>query len=124
MANNIVKRSANGIILVIESGYQTEASIANLNLQVNKEVKGLRAAKKPALILVDLSRITGHDKSAEAEATKTLRIPFDAMAIYTASRAERLMINTLILLHNSRDRVRTFKTVPEATAWLREFAKV
>lgn len=123
MANNIVKRSAHGIILVIESGYQTEEGVAGLNLQVSKEVKRLRTAKKPALILVDLTRITGHDKSAEHEAGKTLQIPFDAMAIYTTSRAERLLINMLIVLHNSRDRVRTFKTVPEATAWLREFVE-
>ena len=121
MANNIVKRSASGIILVIESGYQTEESISSLNNLVGREIKKLRAAKKPALIFADLSRITGHDKSAEREAGKTLEIPFDAMALYTTSRTERLIINTIIILHNSRDRVRTFKTPAEATAWLREF---
>lgn len=121
MANNIVKRGADGTIVVVESGYQTGGEVRSLNLLVAKEVKRLRTAGKPVLIFVDLTRITGHDKSAEGEAAATLQIPFDAMAIYTASRTERMMLNMLITMHNSRERIRTFKFAPEAAAWLREF---
>jgi hypothetical protein len=124
MSHNVVKRLPSGTLLVVESGYQTGDSIRTLNQQVLSEIKKLRAAHRPALILVDLSGITGHDRGSETEAVKTIRIPFDAMAIFTLRRADRLIINMLVTLNNARDRVRTFRTLPEARAWLEEFEPV
>ena|GEM_PF-563248 len=122
MSINSVTVSAEDLIVVIETGYQTRTTIAQLNVQVAKEVKRLRAAGKPALIFVDLSAITGHDQGAELEARGLQKVPFDAMAIFTTSRADRVIINMLITVTQSRHRVRTFKTLAEAHDWLTYFA--
>lgn len=118
MAENFVKIRTDGSLYIVETGYQTRDDIRRLNERVLKEAKRLHAIHKPVLILADLSRITGHDRGSEAEAVATLRVPFDSMAIYAPSRADRLLINTLVILHNSRDRIRTFKTLKEAEDWL------
>jgi hypothetical protein len=124
MGNNAVVLQNNGIILVSETGYQTSKEIAELNNEVGQLAKRLSKDEKPVLILADTNLITGHDQGAEAEAMKTLKIPFDAMAICTRSKKERLIFNMLLLTRRaqlSRGRVRTFKTVEEAEAWLNEF---
>jgi hypothetical protein len=121
MASNSIRRNPDGIVVVVESGYQTAESLKSLNQQVVKEVKRLHAASQPALIFSDLTHITGHDKGAEAEAIQAMRIPFDAMAVYTTSRADRMMITMLVTLHDASERVRTFRTSQDAYAWLETF---
>ncbi len=102
MASNTVKLLLDGIILVVESGYQTGESIRRLNESVGVIAGRLKTDKKPVRILVDLNHITGHDLGAEAEAIKTMQLRFDNMAIYTSSRIDPLLINTLVILNNNR----------------------
>ncbi len=118
MADNDVTVEENGLITVVEKGYQTSADIEQLNRQVAVAIEKIQRSNKSVLILVDMAAITGHEKASEPEALKVLKMPFDLMAMYTTSRTTRLIINTMLAFNYNRANVRVFSSVQPAKQWL------
>lgn len=122
MVKNTVKRTKQGWLVVSQNGFQTKKTFHILIELILKEVNKLRAENIPVMVLVDLSRDTGHAAGSEHEAAKVLKVPFELMAIYAPKRKDRLIITALATVHKSRDRVKAFKTLEDAETWLKKFA--
>lgn len=122
MAENTVKRTKHGWLLVTQNGFQTKTTFHLLIDLILKEVDKLRAENTPVMILVDLSQDTGHAAGSELEAAKVLQVPFELMAIFAPKRKDRVIITGIATVHKNRHRVKAFKTLEDAENWLKKFA--
>lgn len=118
-AQNSMRELPDGIIELTQTGYQTTKSIVEHSNEISELVKKRRADKKTALILVDISGITGHDSDVRDIAHNNLTNDFDALAIVTAENiTARLIGNWLVKLVGQGERVRFFASHDEAHTWL------
>jgi hypothetical protein len=84
----------------------------------------LKADKKPALVLVDVMKITvtnNHKKMAPArkEAVRLLReSEYDRISVY-GSLPVKVVMNTIIMVAGKKDKVRVFDDRLEALKWLK-----
>ena len=119
-ADNSMQVLPDGIIELTQKGYQTSASTTQFQPQIDELVRQRRAAKKPALILSDISGITGHDTKVRDLAHDMLQSDFDAMAIITGGNiTTRLIGNWLVKLVGVGKRVEFFEAKEEGLAWLK-----
>jgi len=119
-AKNSMRELPDGIIELVQTGYQTVAASIQFEPQIDELVGQRRAAKKPALILSDISGITGHDTKVRDMAHTMLKSDFDAMAIVTGGNVTTKLIgNWLVKLVGVGQRVEFFETQSEGLAWLR-----
>lgn len=119
-ANNTMRELPDGIIELTQTGYQTTKSIIEHANEISELVKKRRADKKPALLLVDISGITGHDSDVRDIAHNNLTNDFDALAIVTAENVTaRLIGNWLVKLVGQGERVRFFASHDDAFTWLK-----
>lgn len=118
-AHNTMRELPEGVIELVQSGYQTAASIAQYQAQIDELVRQKRAANKKALILADISGITGHEPKVRQMAHDMLNSDFDALAVFTANNiTARLIGNWLVKLVGVGGRVQFFGDRQEALAWL------
>lgn len=88
--------------------------------EISSLVKKRRADKEPALLLVDISGITGHESTVRDIAHNNLTNDFDNMAIITAANiTARLIGNWLVKLVGQGERVQFFENRDDALAWLK-----
>ncbi len=118
MAKNLVRIENDGLIMVIESGYQTTADLRQLTADVAAATRKVSSKHNQILILVDLTRMSGNEAGAELEALKVLKVPFDAMAMYTKNKALKILVNTLLAFNYNRKNIRVFNSAKEAKQWL------
>ena len=120
-AHNTMRELPSGIIELVQTGYQTTKSIMEHSNEISDLVKKRRAENKPALLLVDISGITGHESTVRDIAHNNLTNDFDSMAIVTAENiTARLIGNWLVKLVGQGERVRFFESHDEALTWLAE----
>jgi len=111
----------NGIIELKQTGFQTTESVVEFQSRIDDLVKNYKAEGKAALILVDLSEVTGHESEARRLATKRLKDDFTAIAIFGGlNQAMRLIINWVIHTIGNDPRVQFFENREQAEAWLLE----
>lgn len=120
-AHNTMRELPNGVIELVQAGFQTTASIAQYQAQIDDLVRQKRAAKKKALILADISGITGHEPKVRQMAHDMLNSDFDALAVVTANNiTARLIGNWLVKLVGVGQRVQFFGSRPDAVEWLQK----
>ena len=120
-AHNSMRILPDGVILLTETGYQTVKSSLEFAAKIETQVKDYRAQGKPALLMVDLSGITGHDSEVRDLTTKRLKSDFDAMAIITSDNITvRLITNWLVKLAAPDRRIKFFGSQAEGLAWLHQ----
>ena len=120
-ARNTLNVLDDGVIELTQNGYQTVESSMQYVTQVDDLVKKRRAEKKPALILADISGITGHDTKVRDMAHDMLKSDFDAMALVTAANiTARLIGNWLVKIVGVGERVQFFENRDKALAWLHQ----
>lgn len=119
-AHNTMHVLADGIIELIQTGYQTPASTTEFAPQIDKMIRTNRENHKLSLVMADISGITGHDVKVREMAHDMLQSDFDAMAIVTSQNiTARLIGNWLVRLVGVGQRVQFFEDRDEALAWLR-----
>lgn len=105
-------------------GAQTSESIIESSRRMFKKTEKLKTDKKPALVLVDVTKIpltNNHRQMAPArkEAVRMLSSSnYDRIAVY-GSLPVQVAMNTIILIAGKRDRVRVFADRVEAIKWLK-----
>jgi hypothetical protein len=108
-----------GVIELVQTGYQTMESSMQFTSQIDDLVRQRRAAKEPALILADISGITGHDAKVRDMAHDMLKSDFDKMALITAANiTARLIGNWLVKIVGVGERVQFFEDRDKALEWL------
>lgn len=118
-ASNSLHEQPNGVIELQQTGYQTVKSAGQFIPQIDNFVKKCRAEHRPALIIADISGVTGHDASVRDLALELLKSDFDAMAIVTAANiTARLIGNWLVKVVGTGNRVQFFEDKDKATEWL------
>jgi hypothetical protein len=118
-AHNTMVVLPDGVIELVQTGYQTAQSSLQFSVQIDELVKQRRAAKQPAFILADISGITGHDSKVRDMAHDLLKSDFDKMALVTAANVTaRLIGNWLVKIVGVGERVQFFEDRAEALAWL------
>lgn len=118
-ANNSMQVLPDGVIELVQSGYQTSATITEYQAQIDELVRQRRAEHKNALLLADISGITGHESKVRDLAHDMLSSDFDALAVVTASNVSaRLIGNWLVKLVGVGQRVQFFGSRNDALAWL------
>jgi hypothetical protein len=117
-AHNTLGEAGNGIIELTLTGHQTKASSQQFQTEINDMVAKRRKAKQKALILVDLSGVTGHDSDVRDAARETLKNDYDGLALFGENVTVRMLANWLIRTTGEGDRVRFFDTKEEALQWL------
>lgn len=109
------------LFLLTETGYQTVKSSLEFAGKIDAKVKEYRTQGKAALLMVDLSGITGHDSDVRDLTTKRLKSDFDSMAIITSDNITvRLITNWLVKLAAPDRRIKFFGTQAEGLAWLHQ----
>lgn len=110
-----------GIIELVQVGYQTTVTIAQYQAQIDEIIRQKRATQQKALILADISGITGHEPKVRDMAHDMLSSDFDALAVVTANNVTaRLIGNWLVRLVGVGARAQFFGNRDEALAWLKQ----
>lgn len=122
-ANNTMRVLPDGVVELVQTGYQTVKSTVQFAAQIDELVRQNRASHKPALILADISGISGHETKVRDMAHSLLKSDFDAMAVVTAANVTaRLIGNWLVKIVGVGERVQFFEDQDEALVWLRSHA--
>ena len=120
-AHNTMQVLPDGVIELVQTGYQTMESSTQFMPQIDELVRQCRAKKQPALILADISGITGHDAKVRDMAHDMLKSDFDKMALVTAANiTARLIGNWLVKIVGVGERVQFFEDRQKALDWLHD----
>lgn len=117
-ANNTLEVTPDGIFVLTQTGHQTAVSAGMFQEKMDSLTEEYHKKGKKALILVDMSGVTGHDPEVRAEGRKRLNGDYDAMAICGNNTAIRLIVNWLIRAAGDSQKVQFFSTKDEAMDWL------
>ena len=119
-AHNTMQVLDDGIIELKLAGYQTPKTIVEHSGEISALIKEHREKKTPALIMVDISGVTGHESMVREIAHNNLTNDFDSMAIVTADNiTARLIGNWLVKIVGQGERVRFFEQRNDALEWLK-----
>jgi len=105
-------------------GVQTPQPVLDAVDELVKRAAKLKSQNKPALVLVDVTKVPKIDVSdrmlkARRSAVKAMReAKYDRVAIYGALPVQ-VMVNTLVLIAGKRDKIRVFASRDEALKWLK-----
>jgi hypothetical protein len=118
-ANNMIRLTDNGVILMLLTGQQTKDSVAELVVDLAVVIEKMHSQNKPALVLTDMDHMVHSPQAPEAaaEAMKVLSLPFDAMAICN-SNVGNLKLTQELTAKADQQHVRTFSTAKQAAHWL------
>lgn len=109
----------NGVVELVQTGFQTLAASTQFVKPIDDIVAQRRKDGKPALILTDISGVTGHEAKVRDSAHQLLQSDFDGMAVVTDNNVTaRLIGNWLVRLVGVGQRVQFFEHRDEALAWL------
>jgi len=117
-ADNSLKILPDGIIQLTQTGYQTLESVGQFQTKIDDVVMQNHEQGKKALILVDMTGVTGHDPAAREEGKLRLRGEYDGLAIFGTNVTIRMIVNWLIHASGQEDKVRFFGKRDEALEWL------
>ena len=117
-AHNTLGQAPTGIIELTLTGHQTKQSSQQFTDDINQMVAEQRQKKQKALILVDLTGVTGHDADVRDVARETMKNDYDGLALYGENVPVRMLANWLIRSSGEGDRVQFFDTKEEALEWL------
>ncbi len=116
---NKVELLDNDIIYVQKIGDQTEQSLFELIGKINHLAAGLRAQKKPVLILSNASAEGKMDAKARKMAAKIGKdLAYDKSATFGSSEYLYNLRELMIIATQLNQKVANFKTEAEAVAWL------
>ena len=119
-AHNKLEILDNGIMVLTQTGYQTIQSIGQFQTKVDDLTTQRHEQDKKALILVDMTGVTGHDPEAREEGKLRIDGEYDALAICGSDIALRMIVNWLIKLTGKGDRVQFFASKADAMQWLEQ----
>lgn len=122
-ANNKLENLPDGIMVLTQTGFQTEVSVGMFQAQMDAQTEELHKAGKKALILVDMSAVTGHTPEAREEGRHRILGSYDAMAVYGKSQTLSMIVNWLINATGSGNKVQFFTERDKALDWLRSHQK-
>jgi ribosome-associated protein YbcJ (S4-like RNA binding protein) len=117
-ADNTLRELPDGVIELVQTGHQTKTSSMKYQVAINELVADRRKKKQKALILVDLSGVTGHDADVRQASIDALKNDFDGLAIFGENATIRMLVNWLIRSAGQGDRVHFFDTREAALEWL------
>ena len=115
---NSVEYGVDGIIRIIETGYQSRQTILALCEAATKLIEQLHKNNNNAYVLVDICGITGYSKEVHDERGAFLRLECEAMAVFGASSMTRAVGNWMIKHYNQGHPVKYFASQEKALAWL------
>lgn len=117
---NLVNLGEDGIIYDIMEGDQPAEAVSENNAQVASFVNKLKAEGKPALVLVDLSKVGKQDTASRVAAKEFItEIEFDRLAAFGANMLIKQLVNLVIFASGQGQRVRYFDSKDEALVWLK-----
>jgi hypothetical protein len=116
--DNTLEQLPDGIILLTQRGYQTAASVVQFEDQINTLTVQRHQEGKKALILVDMSGVSGHDPDAREQARKSIKGEYDGLAIFGSDLSVRMVVNWIIQVIGQGDRIKFFDDRDEAVRWL------
>lgn len=119
-AKNSLSVLPEGIIQLTQTGYQTMESIAEFQAEIDDFTIRQHAQGKKAIILVDVSGVTGHDPEVREEGRRRLLGNYDAMAVCGTNTSLKMIVNWLIRTMGYEDRARFFESRAEALDWLKQ----
>lgn len=122
-AKNTFETMPDGIMLLTQTGYQTEESVSMFQAKMDALTEEIHKQGKKSLILVDMSAVTGHTPKARAEGRERLAGNYDAMAVFGTSQTLSMIVNWLIKATGSADKVQFFTDRELALSWLRSHLK-
>ncbi len=117
-AHNTLEILDNGILVLTQTGHQTQQSIGQFQPKVDDITADRHKHNRKALILVDMSGVTGHDPAAREDGKMRIEGDYDALAICGTDIALRMIVNWLVKLAGKGDRVRLFASKADAMKWL------
>ena len=117
-ANNTLQVLPNGIIEVKQTGFQTADSIAMYQSKVDDMTTQMHNDGKKVFILVDVSEVTGQEPEVLKLAKERIKGDYDALALVGTSAPIKMIINWLLHAIGNDERIKSFETRDEATAWL------
>ncbi|HSX45971.1 MAG TPA: STAS/SEC14 domain-containing protein [Candidatus Saccharimonadia bacterium] len=116
-AENQVIRRPQGFVEALIVGEQTPQTFAKLYDEAQPIIKQLKAAHKPLLGLIDMSRQTGYSIASDKAALSFLEtLEYDKLALCNAPHAE--VAKGILLALDKNDTTKVFNTREEALAWL------
>ena len=121
-SNNTLEVLPDGIMQLTQRGFQTAASVSLYQVPMDELTVKLHHEGKKALILVDMTDVTGHDAEARERGEANMKGDFDAMAICGSNATVRIIVNFIVDVKGMGGRVKLFKTRDEGLKWLRDQA--
>jgi hypothetical protein len=119
LTGNSYSELPDGIIELVLVGHQTRASSQEFQAQIGDIVDDRRKQHAKALILVDLTGVTGHDSNVRDAAHEMLDRDYDGLALFGENVTVRMLVNWLIRATGQNDRVCFFDTREDAIEWLK-----
>lgn len=117
-ANNTLQALPEGIIELKQTGYQTKESIAQYRSQIYEFILQKHKDGRRALILVDLTGVTGQEPEVLAKAREQLDGDYDAMALLGTSSTIQMILNWMLRTFGKSEKIRMFGERDKAIAWL------
>lgn len=117
-ANNSMQILPEGIIELTQTGYQTLDSINMFHAPIDDATAELHKQGKKAVILVDISGVTGQEPQVITTVRQRLAGEYDAMAIYGNSSTLQMIVNWVLKAIGNNQRVQYFSDKEAAKKWL------
>lgn len=109
-----------GIVNVLLEGKQTYQAIRHASDEMDALSSKLRREGKPVYVLVDISKMGGHDSGARREGYERLfTIYYDKFAMFGGGLFLKSVANLVVKATKLGNKVKVFNTREEAIRWLK-----
>jgi hypothetical protein len=117
-AENTLQLLPNGIIELKQTGYQTKENVVQYRGPIADFIAKMHTEGKKALILVDVSGVTGQEPEVLAMARERLDGDYDAMALVGTSSTIQMILNWMLRTFGKSEKIKVFGERDKAIDWL------
>ena len=119
MEENKVYLSEDGFIRADYVGKQNVERVTQTQKEINDFVEKMRKEGKPALVLVDISKVTGQDSGARKAGFEGMsKFRYDKIALFGAGIFLKNVVNFVAKASGKSSKIRLFRIEKEASEWL------
>ena len=117
---NKVFLDENGFVHAEYVGHLTYEKVTETQKEINALVEKMRKEDKRALVLVDISKVSGQDMGARRAGFEGMsKIKYDKIALFGAGIFLKNVVNFVVKAAGKSGKVRLFTTEKEAGEWLK-----